>query len=1005
MSEQIPQLNDGQQAAVDHTTGPLLVVAGAGTGKTRVIVEKINKSLDEGANPASILAVTFTEKAAAEMLERVLASRSQLLPDLPVMTFNGFGDLLLREYGAHIGLPRNFRLLSEQAQVVFFRERIDQFQLDYFLPLTSSPDGIIADILQLFSRLKQNIITPETYQTFAKKLPDGDEMVALDKRMHQELADAYDTYTSLCRQENVIDYDDQIYLCIQLLEQRPNVQRELQQQYQTLLIDEFQDTNVMQSRLIDLLYSKESVNDVRTRAGETVSVQQRSAERAVLKYGELSTGADKPKLSAKTAGSAALQQTSPAGARVLMVVGDDDQSIYGWRGATLQNILSFKDRYPDAAETALTVNYRSHQAILDAAYRLIQHNNPDRLEASLGINKRLTSDCPGAAPVVKRFADTAAELEWLATDIARRVNKLDENEPVSIAVLARSNNTAAAVHGALSANDVPHRVIGATQDLYTRPVVRMLIELIRTVSEPHNNTSLHHTLVSELFGIGNDAIAPLAARASHEHELLETLLSDIPKAAQALALIKTWREQAASYSVGRLLWRAMSETGYKDSLLKRAAQDDQAAASVQHVTQFFDSLRQFENIAIQPTAVQYLASLPALQAAGETTDDGTLAINNHEVTVITVHKAKGLEWDTVYIPVLQEQAFPLKKRADGLQPPAELRSASVGAADEHYAEERRLMYVAATRARRNLIVSFADKGKTGTARKPSRFIDEMFGSGTAETTPLIDVADPQQSLLDIPAETSPKISVPASIYDGTSVRLSVSQASALLDCPLNFYYKFVLKAPEEATPSTGYGSQLHRLFEAINKARRKDALAPLEEYLAELEGGWNKAGYVSKEQQQKAFRQAQQTLTNFYQRAASEPAPYLVEEPFEATLEPEHIILRGRMDVVYDHDGTEIRDYKTGNTIRDDAGAKKRATASSQLTMYALAWQLLHGDIPAKVSLEFVDSGYLGSVGKTQKGLDGLRSKLNKAADCIRTGDFSPGYRHDHCIHPPIGEL
>lgn len=951
MSEQIPQLNDGQQAAVDHRSGPLLVVAGAGTGKTRVIVEKINKLLDEGANPASILAVTFTEKAAAEMLERVLASRTQLLPDLPVMTFNGFGDLLLREYGAHIGLPRNFRLLSEQAQVVFFRERIDQFQLDYFLPLTSSPDGIIADILQLFSRLKQNIITPEAYQAFAKKLPDGDDVAALDKRMHQELAAAYDTYTSLCRQENVIDYDDQIYLCIQLLEQRPNVQRELQQQYQTLLIDEFQDTNVMQSRLIDLLY-------------DALSNQQ-----------------------------------------MLMVVGDDDQSIYGWRGATLQNILSFKDRYPDAAETALTVNYRSHQAILDAAYRLIQHNNPNRLEASLGINKRLTSDCPGAAPVVKRFVDTAAELEWLAADIARRVNELDENEPVSIAVLARSNNTAAAVHGALSANDVPHRVIGATQDLYTRPVVRMLIELIRTVSEPHNNTSLHHTLVSELFGIGNDVVAPMAARASHEHELLETLLSDIPKAAQALALIKTWREQAASYSVGRLLWRAMSETGYKDSLLKRAAQDDQVAASVQHVTQFFDSLRQFENIAIQPTAIQYLASLPALQAAGETTDDGTLAINNHEVTVITVHKAKGLEWDTVYIPVLQEQAFPLKKRADGLQPPAELRSASIGAADEHYAEERRLMYVAATRARQNLIVSFADKGKTGTARKPSRFIDEMFGGGTAETTPLIDVADPQQSLLDIPAETSPKISVPISIYDGTTVRLSVSQASALLDCPLNFYYKFVLKAPEEATPSTGYGSQLHRLFEAINKARRKDALAPLEEYLAELEGGWNKAGYVSKEQQQKAFRQAQQTLTNFYQRAASEPAPYLVEEPFEATLEPEHIILRGRMDVVYDHDGTEIRDYKTGNTIRDDAGAKKRATASSQLTMYALAWQLLHGDIPAKVSLEFVDSGFLGSVGKTQKGLDGLRSKLNKAADCIRTGDFSPGYRHDHCIHPPIGDL
>jgi len=952
MSQDTPQLNDGQQAAVDHDHGPLLVVAGAGTGKTRVIVEKINTLLEKGADPTSILAVTFTEKAAAEMLERVLAGHSGFLPDLPIMTFNGYGDALLREYGTHIGLPRNFRLMGEQAQVVFFRERIDEFQLDYFLPLTSSPDGIIADILQLFSRLKQNLITPETYQAFAKKLPEADEAEALEKRRHHELAAAYATYTQLCRAENVIDYDDQIYLCIQLLEQRPNVRAELQARYNTILIDEFQDTNSMQSRLIDLL------------------------------------------------------TTAAAGKQALMVVGDDDQSIYGWRGATLQNILSFKDRYPDAAETALTVNYRSSQAILDAAYTLIQHNNPNRLEADLGINKRLTSSQPGNAPVVKRFADTAVELDWLAKDIALRLEKLDDDEPASIAVLTRSNNTALAVHAALEANQVPHRVIGATQDLYTRPVVRILIELIRTLAEPRNNTSLHHTLVSELFGVSNDTVAVLASRARHEHELLEDLLSEHNNDSirDALAQIRQWRHMAATTSVGRLLWQAITETGYKNKLLEDAPHNDQAAAAIQHLTQFFDSLRQFENIAIQPTAVQYLASLPALQAAGETTDDGTLAISQDEVTVITVHKAKGLEWDTVYIPVLQEQAFPLKKQAEGLQPPAELRAANT-AADEHYAEERRLMYVAATRARRNLMLTFSDKGKTGTARKPSRFIDEMFGPGAAEAAPVTDILNSQQSLLDVTIDSTSTVTIPTAIYDGTMVRLSVSQASALLDCPLNFYYKFVLKAPEEATPSTGYGSHLHHLFEAINKARRKGTLPPLDEYLTELSGGWNKAGYISREQQQKAFKQAQQTLTAFYNRAANEPAAYLIEEPFEITLEPENVILRGRMDVVYDHDGIEIRDYKTGNTVHDDSAAKKRATASSQLTMYALAWHLKYGSIPDKVSLEFVDAGLIGSVSKTQKGLDGIRAKLQKAADCIRNGEFTPGFRHNHCIHPPLSEL
>jgi DNA helicase-2/ATP-dependent DNA helicase PcrA len=939
------ELNPGQQKAVAHKKGPLLVVAGAGTGKTRVIVEKINQLLDNGVEPTSILAVTFTEKAAAEMLERVLASRSELLPELPIMTFNGFGDSLLREFGMNIGLARNFRLLSDQAQVVFFRERIDEFQLDYFLPLTSSPDGIIADILELFGRLKQNIITPEAYQAFADTLPADDEAAVLEKRKHKELAAAYATYTRLARAENVIDYDDQIFLSIQLLEKRPNVQIELQKRYKTLLIDEFQDTNPMQSRLIDLLYADN-------------------------------------------------------GSQSIIVVGDDDQSIYGWRGATLQNILSFKDRYPQAAQTALTVNYRSGQAILDAAYRLIQHNNPNRLEATLTINKRLTSDQPGQPPVLKHFDDTDSELSWLAKDIADRLALLDDDEPISIAVLTRSNNTAQAVHGALANADVPHRVIGATQDLYDRPVVRMLTELVRTLADPQNITSLHHTLISDLFGISNELVAPLAATARHEHERLETLLSDIPEAKEAIELIHALRQDAAKISVGRLLWRTITETGYKARLLEQALEDSQASSAILHLKQFFSSLSEFENIALQPTAVQYLESLPALRAAGEVSDDGTLAINATEVTVITVHKAKGLEWDTVYIPILQEQAFPLKKQGSGLQPPDELRAASMHPADEHYAEERRLAYVATTRARQNLLLSFSDKGRNGSVRKPSRFIDELFGSGTAGSTLLTDATNSQQSLLEISTENNPALAISSKIYDGKTVRLSVSQAANLLECPLNFYYKYVLRAPEEPTPRTNYGSQLHGLFEAINKGLSKGAVPALKDMLAELEAGWNKAGYLSRLQQEKALAQAKASLTNFYQKALEGPIPYLIEDAFEVSLPTENVVLHGRMDVVFDDGGIEIRDYKTGTKAKNDADAKKRASASDQLTMYALAWQLKTGNIPARVSLEFVDTGAVGSLSKTQRGIDTMQTKLIKAAELVKANSFPAGQRHDYCIHP-----
>lgn len=922
------------------------MVAGAGTGKTRVIVEKINKLLDDGIDASAVLAVTFTEKAAAEMLDRVLASRSGLQPELAITTFNGFGESVLREFSNHVGLGRNFLLLSEQAQIVFVRERISEFKLDYFLPLTSVPDAIIEDLLRLFSLAKQHIVTPEAFLKYAQNMPAEDESEELEKRQYVELAGAYECYVRLCRQENVIDYDDQIYLVIQLLEQRSNVRRRLQQRYHTLFIDEFQDTNPMQSRLIDLIVGEENN---------------------------------------------------------IVVVGDDDQSIYGFRGATLSNILSFKNRYPQAKEVALVENFRSSQGILDAAYSLIQNNNPHRLEATLQINKRLLGQNAGEPPQLRRFEQRSGELDWLAADVAARIAKGEA--PGSIAVLTRSRQTARTVHEAMERAGVAHRLIGHSQDLYKKPIVRVLTELCRALAEPHNNESLHHTLVSDLFGIANDQIAPLAAQARREHEVLEHLLADSmkPDIVEAIKHIQSWRDQASSLSVGRLLYKAISESGYKDRLVELAAKDDEAGQSIQNLAQYFDTLWAFESIANQPTTVQYLVSLPALKAAGETTEDGTLDIAQDEVSVMTVHKAKGLEWDTVYIPDCTEMSFPSKNQPRGLQLPDELKAIAASPADEHYAEERRLMYVAVTRARHNAIISFSDKGKSASARKPSRFIDEMFGKGVAETAPITAIGRQQQSLLDMPTQLTQKIVVPPSIYDGKQVRLSVSQAATLLECPLNFYYKYVLRAPEDPSPQTTYGTQLHNLFQPINEGRRDGALQPLKTYLDELKTSWVKAGYVSKAQQERAYAQAVSTLTRFYKQVADNPPPLYVEESFNVELDPEDIALRGRYDVVLEKDGIEIRDYKTSLSVKTTSKAKQRATASTQLTLYALAWQLTHGKLPERLSLQFVDTNTIGSVRKTQKGIDGLRSRLEKAVIDLKQGNFPGGtQKHTYCLHPTI---
>lgn len=935
-------LNDGQLKVLRHESGPLLVVAGAGTGKTHTITQKINQLLASGVEPGRILAVTFTEKAASEMLERILETHKELLPELPVLTYNGLGDAILREFGIDIGLPRSFRLLTPQALIVFIRERIDDFKLDYFLPLTSQPDGFIEDMLKFFSQLKQHVVTPETYTTFAAKLPAGNPAEKLEKQKHMELALAYDTYIRLCRQENVIDYDDQIYLSIELLTKRPNVQKILRDRYHSVFVDEFQDTNPMQSQLIDLL----------------VPVS-----------------------------------------RNLIVVGDDDQAIYGFRGASISNILHFKDRYPDAAEVALTVNYRSYQPILDAAYNLIQYNNPNRLEASLGLDKHLTSDKPGTRPELHAFESTRHELEWLADDIRVRISAIKKGK-VSTAVLCRSNPSVLAVHQALESAGVAHRVVGHNPDLYSRPVVRMLIELLRTVVEPDNNASLHHTLISDFFRFENALVAPLAKQARYEHESLEELLSKKPETRDAIALLRALRAQAASISVGMLLWQAVVDTGYKDDLLAKAPEDDIAAVSISHLTQFFDTLRDFENIATQPTAVQYLLSLPALQAAGEATDD-TLGLNEDEVIVTTVHKAKGLEWDTVYLPRLTEQSFPMWRQNGGISLPTELRADDTDPSEEHYSEERRVMYVAVTRARQNLHLSWA----AGT-RKPSRFIDEMFGKGTAESTEMTAVAD-NEIQLEITPEQAPVIAIPSNIYDGTTVRLSVSQAQTLLDCPLNFQYRYIFNAPEKPRPATTYGSFMHGFIEEINanlKAGRE--LRPLEVMLEDLVLNWQKGGYASKAQRERALEQAKKTLSNYYADALENPAPIGVEEKFEAPLGDGNIVIHGRLDAVYAlRSSVEIRDYKTGLSTEDQKGADSKAKESKQLTLYALAWQINHGELPEKVSLYFVDKGLIGSARKQQRSIDTMQVNLIKATEDLKRGIFPAAGRHKYCVHPPLQEI
>src|SRR3989344_303599 len=332
-------LNAAQTDAVTHGAGPLLIVAGAGTGKTTVLTRRYLHILQtHGLTTENVLALTFTEKAAGEMEDRVLSLLPNGTFDFWISTFHGFCQRVLEERGLDIGIPNRFRLVTETDGWLLLKRRINELPLDYYRPL-GNPVKFLAALLRHISRAKDENVSPEEYLAFAKDaVLDGDaETVSGERKRLQELADLYFAYRKILRDEGALDFGDLIQETLRLFRERPRVLAEYQKRFPYILVDEFQDTNWAQYELVKLL-----------------------------------------------AGSA----------RNLTVVGDDDQAIYKFRGASLANILQFRDDYPEAKAVYLTDNYRSNQAILDLAYRFIKKNDPHRLEtklADVGLSKRLVS--------------------------------------------------------------------------------------------------------------------------------------------------------------------------------------------------------------------------------------------------------------------------------------------------------------------------------------------------------------------------------------------------------------------------------------------------------------------------------------------------------------------------------------------------------------------------------------------------------------------------------------
>jgi DNA helicase II / ATP-dependent DNA helicase PcrA len=1007
-------LNADQRRAVTHGEGPLLVVAGAGTGKTQVITRRIAWLIaTRRAKPSEILGLTFTDKAAEEMQLRV----DQLVPygyaDTAISTFHAFGDRLIREFAFELGRSPDLRVLSRPEVVVFLRERLFELELDEYRPL-GDPDRFLGALASLFARCRDEDVSPARYREYADRLAVeaataaadvaaghdvGDEdrlraaAMAETARRQRELANAYGRYTELLGASGAIDFGDQVSLALRLLRESPAARRTIQERYRYILVDEFQDTNRAQSELVAIL-----------------------AE----------------------------------GHRNVTVVGDDDQSIYRFRGAAISNILEFRERYRGARTVVLRRNYRSLAPILDRAHRLIRHNDPDRLEVRVGISKRLVPERSVAdAPPVRHtaFATPVEEADWIAAEIARRVAA--GARPRDHAVLVRANADADPILRALNAGGIPWRFSG-TSGLYARPEVRLLLSVLRAVADPASSVDVYAIAASARYDVPGEDLAAVMTAARKQHrsafEILEELeahpavlrLSDRgrPILLRLVADLRRYRDLGHRRPAGEVLYAFLRDTGWLASLAGASTvSGDEALANI---ARFFDIVRNQSALLADDRAVFLARHLATLIEAGDDPPTADPDPDVDAVAVMTVHKAKGLEFPVVFVPGLAADKFPARGRRETLALPVELVDEILPEGDGHLQEERRLFYVAMTRARDELVLSHAAEGPGGRARRISPFVVEALdlpperaAGGLAITAPSERLAALEPAVVSVDPQLAP--------IDGP-LTLSHSAIDDYLSCPLRYKYAQILRVPTPPHHSMIYGAALHRAVQEFHRSQARGE--PLSEaaLIAELEKAWTSEGFVSREHEAARLEAARQALRSF-RTSQLEPeavVPAWVEREFQFALGGNRI--RGRFDRVdivpmsadatmapaaaeaaaqaamaradvveptldlLGRESVTITDYKSGD-VRDPAKAAQRARDSLQLQIYAMAYEAMTGRPPDAVQLHFLDSGLVGRATVDPVRLEKARATIAKVATGVRAREYTPTPDTMTCTYCPFRDI
>ncbi|MEK7524487.1 MAG: UvrD-helicase domain-containing protein [Patescibacteria group bacterium] len=957
MSFSLENYQKQQREAIQQTEGPLLVISGAGTGKTHLITGKILYLIQElGVAPEQILALTFTEKATEEMARRI----DQALPlghsEICIKTFHSFAEAVLRERGHEIGLQLDYKVLKEADLWMFLKHHVLDLKLEHYRTL-GNPQKFLRALQEYFSRLQDEDIQSKAYIQYAKdaakQAPTPEEKESASK--HAELAKAYDIYERLLLENGSLDFSGLLFYTIRLFENRPSVLAEYQNRFTYILVDEFQDTNFAQNKIVQLLAQKN---------------------------------------------------------RNLTVVGDDDQSIYKWRGASLTNIHSFQKLFPEAKTVVLCENYRSHQKILDLAYATIQKNNPNRLEVSQSVNKKLISRPshseakqlmrPEGATTPKKmqeFIPQVFHFEQLQDEVAFIVSKakIALKQGQNPAILVRTNSLAKPFIEAFKEKGLPFQHFSASS-IFEKPAIKDCVAFLRIIANPWDDLALFRCLTLPFWKIPMESLLEIAKKARNQnrsfYELLNVKPFDVSK-----KLISTIIEFSRERKVSEVLGKFLTDSGYLESARKEALEADQNNSDshlrIEEIAQFSQMIADYEASHPHKQVSDFLQYVQFAEEAGEGRASGE-NIDPAAIKILTIHSAKGLEFDAVFLPGLVQSKFPGINWKDPFEIPPALIPEPLPPGDHHLEEERRLFYVAITRAKSILMMTYSDFYDGKKKWKPSVFVEQALESGKAM---MISQGNGLKKKMNLQASLLGEEAIrPHQSLHLQLPKLSYSQLDAFQTCPLKYQFRYLWNVPTPMPAAVNFGSSIHNTLRDFhewlneNPQKKDDDLRP--ELQKFFEENWIGLGYESRAIMEDQKERGHAMLQKYWEHEkTSLSTPAFLEKAF--TLQLGKITLSGRIDRIDKlEDGTyEVIDYKTGTNH------KKNLSKDLQLSLYALACRDVLKIEVSRLSLYFLETLEKVSTTRDDQEIDLCRQEIEELSLDLARSDFSPtpGFHCGYC--------